>query len=183
MLLTPSTLERCSDPADLFRREIETAIDVQRNIVPIMLDGFEFGAPGIDSELWATLPTLMQYNGLLVYPAYFSEAMGRLREKYLNIQLDTVLHPVSSAAERATQDEQAAAVNLPPVTEQELKEAAPPRYLFTVKVRYQDELERLDGTRAEERYGSGGSLIIYDGSSVIARYPDVERWSRQQRQH
>ena len=30
VLLTPSALERCDDPSDLFRREIETALDSQR---------------------------------------------------------------------------------------------------------------------------------------------------------
>src|SRR5579863_9730667 len=29
VLLTPSALERCTDPADLFRREIETAMEVR----------------------------------------------------------------------------------------------------------------------------------------------------------
>src|ERR1035437_7297389 len=55
VLLTPSALQRCTEPADLFRREIETAISVQRNIVPIMLEGFDFGAPEIDSQLGDTL--------------------------------------------------------------------------------------------------------------------------------
>jgi hypothetical protein len=34
-LLTPTALGRCGDPADLFRREIDTAIAERRNIVPI----------------------------------------------------------------------------------------------------------------------------------------------------
>jgi hypothetical protein len=180
VLLTPSALERCSDPADLLRREIETAVGVRRNIVPIILEAFDFGAPGIDSQHWPTLAALKGYNGLQVYPAYFTEAMDRLRQRYLNVPLDTVLHPVSPSAERAAKDDQAAAASAPPVTEEGLREAGQPHYLFTVKVRYQDELEKLEGTRAEEPQGRG-SLTIYDGDSVVGRYPDVERWSRQQR--
>src|SRR5262245_30437467 len=42
VLLTPSALERCDDPHDWLRREIETALDSQRNIVPLMLEGFDF---------------------------------------------------------------------------------------------------------------------------------------------
>jgi hypothetical protein len=106
--------------------------------------------------------------------------MDRLRQRYLNVPLDTVLHPVSPSAERAAKDDQAAAASAPPVTEEGLREAGQPHYLFTVKVRYQDELEKLEGTRAEEPQGRG-SLTIYDGDSVVGRYPDVERWSRQQR--
>src|SRR5580698_7940976 len=40
VLLTPSALERCSHPGDYFRLEIETALDLKRNVVPIMLEGF-----------------------------------------------------------------------------------------------------------------------------------------------
>jgi hypothetical protein len=34
VLLTPSALERCGDPTDWLRREIETALATQRNTVP-----------------------------------------------------------------------------------------------------------------------------------------------------
>jgi TIR domain len=47
VLLTPTALERCSDPVDWMRREIEAAMDSRRNIVPVTLDGFDFGAPAI----------------------------------------------------------------------------------------------------------------------------------------
>jgi hypothetical protein len=42
VLLTPTALERCDDPDDWLRREIETALAKKRNIVPLMLDGFDF---------------------------------------------------------------------------------------------------------------------------------------------
>jgi TIR domain-containing protein len=45
VLLTPSALERCVEPADWLRREIETAFATRRNIVPLMLEGFDFGTP------------------------------------------------------------------------------------------------------------------------------------------
>src|ERR1700693_2769926 len=44
VLLTPSALERCGAPGDWLRREIETALDRGRNVVPLMLDGFDFGS-------------------------------------------------------------------------------------------------------------------------------------------
>jgi hypothetical protein len=37
ILLTPSALERCGEPGDWLRREIETALEARRNIVPLML--------------------------------------------------------------------------------------------------------------------------------------------------
>src|SRR5215469_3768484 len=38
VLLTPSALERCDDPADWLRREIEAALASRRNIVPVTLE-------------------------------------------------------------------------------------------------------------------------------------------------
>lgn len=178
VLLTPSALERCGDAHDWLRREIETALDTRRNIVPLMLDGFEFGP----SRQVATLEAFQRYNGLRVHVDYFPEAMARLREKFLNVPLDAVLHPASPFARQAAENQRAAAVTFPDVTEEKLREAEQPRYLFTVKIEYQDELERIEGTRAEEPFGRN-TLTIYDGDSVVARYADhVERWSRQQRQ-
>src|ERR1035438_910827 len=98
VLLTPSALERCSDPGDWLRRETETALDSQRNIVPLMLEGFDFGAPGIASGLTGTLAPLKHYNALRVPVEYFEEAMHRLRDKYLNVPLTAVLHPASPSA-------------------------------------------------------------------------------------
>ena len=55
VLLTPSTLQRCAEPGDWLRREIEGAMACRRNIVPVMLEGFDFGAPGIRSQLTGAL--------------------------------------------------------------------------------------------------------------------------------
>src|SRR5271170_8043629 len=64
VLLTPSALERCDDPADWLRREIETALASQRNIVPLMLEEFDFGTPTISRQLTGALAALKQYNGV-----------------------------------------------------------------------------------------------------------------------
>src|SRR3954462_11906469 len=47
VLLTPSALERCIEPDDWLRREIETALATRRNVVPLMLEGFDFATPVI----------------------------------------------------------------------------------------------------------------------------------------
>ena len=120
VLLTPSALNRCREPGDWFRREIETAVDLQRNIVPIFLKGFSFKSPQIASQLTGKLAALQSYNGLTVPADYFDEAMARLRKSFLNISLDTVLHSVSDAAILAASDDQEAAEAAPQVTEAEL---------------------------------------------------------------
>src|ERR1035441_1210685 len=120
VLLTPSALERCDDPADWLRREIETALANQRNIVPLMLEGFDFGTPTIASQLTGTLAALKRYNGLSIPPEYFLEAMERLRGRYLNVPLTAVLRPASLPAQRAATEQKAAADAAPAVEEEEL---------------------------------------------------------------
>jgi hypothetical protein len=76
VLLTPSALKRCSQAGDWVRREIETAIEAKRNIVPVMLPGFKFGSPTITRQLTGKLEPLSKYNALNVPIDYFDGAMG-----------------------------------------------------------------------------------------------------------
>jgi len=120
VLLTPSALERCDEPGDWLRREIETAIDTRRNIVPLMLEGFDFNTPSIFNRLTGKLALLKHYNGLVVPPKYFDAEMKRLRDKFLNVPLDAVLHPASAAAQNAVKHQQAAVLGAPLVRVEEL---------------------------------------------------------------
>jgi tetratricopeptide (TPR) repeat protein len=120
VLLTPSALERCGEAGDWLRREIETALEIKRNIIALTLEGFSFGTPSIASQLTGTLAPLRSYNALPVPVEYFDEAMDRLRTKFLNVPLDMVLHPASVSAVRAAKVEQAAATAAPAVTTNEL---------------------------------------------------------------
>jgi tetratricopeptide (TPR) repeat protein len=120
VLLTPSALERCSEPGDWLRREIETALEIKRNVVALMLEGFSFDTPSISSQLTGMLVPLKKYNALPVPVEFFAEAMDRLRTKFLNVPLEAVLHPASPAAVEAVRIEQAAASAAPAVTEREL---------------------------------------------------------------
>jgi tetratricopeptide (TPR) repeat protein len=120
VLLTPSALERCGDPEDWLRREIEAALESQRNIVPIMLESFDFAAPGIVNQLTGTLAGLRNYNGLRVPPDYFDAGMERLRTKFLNIPLTAVLHRASPSAVQAADEQKALAIAAPAVQETEL---------------------------------------------------------------
>ena len=120
VLLTPSALERCDDPGDWLRREIETALANQRNIVPLMLEGFDFGTPKIASQLTGKLAALKHYNGLSIPPEYFLEAMERLRGRYLNVPLASVLHPASPFVQQAAAEQKQAAGAAPAVREGEL---------------------------------------------------------------
>ena len=120
VLLTPSALDNCSEPGDWLRREIEHAISVRRNIVPLMLDDFKFGTPEVKKQLTGNLAPLSRYNGLEIYPQYFTEAMGKLREQRLNVALDAVTHPPAPAVQEAAREQQVAARAAPPIRETEL---------------------------------------------------------------
>jgi tetratricopeptide (TPR) repeat protein len=120
IILTPSALERCGDPGDWLRREIETAIESERNIVPLMLEGFSFGTPAIANQLTGKLAILKDYNGLGLSAEYFWAAMEKLRNKFLNVPLSAVLHPASRVARQAATEQKTTANAAPPVQEEEL---------------------------------------------------------------
>ncbi len=81
LILAPGTVERCSEPDDWLRREIEYALDNQRNIVSLFVNGFTFN--GTDQYLTGKLSELRHFNGLNVPHDFFEEAMERLRSRFL----------------------------------------------------------------------------------------------------
>ncbi len=121
VILTPSALERCKEPNDWLRREIETAMDEKRNIVPLMLESFDFGSPSVKDILNGKLASLNTYNGLRVYSEYFFEAMEKLRERYLNVALsDVTLPALQMEAQEITDTQKSAASEAPQVEKEEL---------------------------------------------------------------
>jgi tetratricopeptide (TPR) repeat protein len=120
VLLTPSALERCVNPDDWLRREIETALDEKRNIVPLFLENFNFGSPSIAKILTGKLGQLKNYNGLNVHTDYFQEAMQRLCTRFLDVPLDAVIHPVPSAVREIVAEQKEAANKAAQVRQEEL---------------------------------------------------------------
>jgi uncharacterized linocin/CFP29 family protein len=105
VLSSPTALEPRSDPVDWMRREIEAAIESKRNVVPVMLDGFDFRTPAIASQLAGKLAILKQYNGLEIPKNFFEEAMERLRNLFLNVPVDALVHPASPYAQWAANEQ------------------------------------------------------------------------------
>ena len=104
VILTPSALENCKNSDDWLRCEIETAMDEKRNIVPLMVEGFDFGSPLIKRALTGKLAGLSKINGLRIPDDYPFEAMNRLRERYLSIALADVALPKLKAEEQKITD-------------------------------------------------------------------------------
>ena len=109
LILTPTALNRTSNEGDWLRREIETAIDEKRNIIPLFFDGFSFGFPNLREKLTGKMANISRYNGLDIPSGYFPEAMERLSTRYLNTPLNAVIHPVSIEVRKKIREEKVAA--------------------------------------------------------------------------
>ncbi|MCC6617246.1 MAG: tetratricopeptide repeat protein [Anaerolineae bacterium] len=94
IILTPEALERCLNPSDVMRMEIEHAIAERRNIIPLFFEGFEFNET-IHNYLSPGMKNLPRYSGMSVPEGYFDEALERVRTRHLNVPLDMVLHPIT----------------------------------------------------------------------------------------
>ncbi len=94
LILTPGTLERCSEADDWLRREIEYAIDKRRNIVPLLVNDFTF--KGIEQYLTGKLADLPRFNGITIPPDYFDAAMEKLRSRFLK-QIDGIIAPTPAS--------------------------------------------------------------------------------------
>jgi SH3-like domain-containing protein len=135
IILTPTALDRCAEPGDWLRREIETALDEKRNIIPLFFKGFSFGSSSVVEKLTGKLKNLKRYNGMNVYEDYFQASMDRLQKQFLSVPLDAILHPVSPEVQKVVREEQAAADRdaglLAPefLPQLELREEVPPTAL------------------------------------------------------
>jgi tetratricopeptide (TPR) repeat protein len=117
LILSPSALERCNEPGDWLRREIETAIDNKRNIIPLMMEGFDFGSLATTTSLTGKLAKLQSYNAIGMPVEYFDAAMAKLRSnRFLNRPLDVVYQPVSETTRQITAEQKSAAKDAPKVT-------------------------------------------------------------------
>lgn len=56
LILSPGSLDRCADERDWIRREVEHAIRTNRNIIPIVREGFRFPDPDALPPAIAELP-------------------------------------------------------------------------------------------------------------------------------
>jgi len=117
VILAPGTLDRCSEPGDWLRREIEHAMDTNRIIIPVMTSNFNF--ENVQHSLTGKLADLSRYQALSVPHDYFEAAMERLRKRYLKpVNLDS--KPVPRKDEPVVQHKLELADAVPTVTDREL---------------------------------------------------------------
>lgn len=85
LILAPGTLPRCTDPNDILRREIETAVNSSRKIIPIIVPQFDF--VDLDRYLSEWVATKIKGEPAIKWPnemALYDAAMAQL-ETYMPI--------------------------------------------------------------------------------------------------
>ena len=81
LVLPPNALDRCADEDDWVRQEVECAMKYKKNIIPIMLRGFEWPAA---ESLPESLRDLQNYNGISASDHnVFVENIERLKRNFL----------------------------------------------------------------------------------------------------
>lgn len=91
-VLPPNGLDRCcSDPGDWVRLETAKAIQLGKNIIPIMMRGFDF-----PEDLPKDIEELRLYKGLTASTEYFDAMYDRLK----SMLLSKSHRPVSAASEQ-----------------------------------------------------------------------------------
>ncbi len=88
LVLPPNALDRCVSDDDWVRKEIEYAISRKKNIIPVMIRGFQW--PDIKA-----LPKMMQnlpnYNGISANMEYFDATYSKLLSMLESVALKTYL--------------------------------------------------------------------------------------------
>ena len=175
VVLTPGTVERCAEPGDWLRREIEYAMEKDRNIVPLLVSNFSF--TGTEPYLTGKLRDLPRFSGLTVPHEYFDEAMTRLRTRFLRQPVYSVIKPAPASDQAEVQRRINEAVTQSTPTETELsaedyfnKAMALNDNSFQ-EIAYYDEAIRLNPTYTSAYYNRGlarkeqgdlkGALIDY----------------------
>jgi tetratricopeptide (TPR) repeat protein len=186
VLLTPSSLENASmSSKDWMRFETQVALDCKRNVVPVTLEGFKFDEPSLTDKITGEFAQLKHYNALSVPDdiSYFDFAMSRLRDDFLNVELDAVSHPPSPELTEIVTSSQTAADNAPDVTPEELTAQKWFERGFAAnnpkdKIQYYSEAIRLDPEDAFAHFNRGHAHAeLGDQAASIKDYDEAIRLS------
>lgn len=93
IILSPDALDRCRNEDDWVRRELECALENGKNIIPIMLNGFEF-----PTDLPPSLAALPNYNGVTAAPETYDSTVRRLCSFFKS--KPSLLHRISASMKR-----------------------------------------------------------------------------------
>lgn len=72
LVLPPNALNRCKNDGDWLRLEIERALQGNKNIIPVMIDGFNW------DNLPSNMSSLSNYNGVILSREYFDASVQKI---------------------------------------------------------------------------------------------------------
>ena len=92
-ILSRSALERCSNEGDWLRMEIAYALKLGKNIIPVMLEEFEW-----PDSLPEDIRALSSYNGIRLSKEYYDASVSKLVALLKNVSLPTGVSPEKTVA-------------------------------------------------------------------------------------
>lgn len=119
-IITPSALECCTLPQAPLRCELETALDYERNIVPLLFMGFNYTSPSIEKYLEGPLNELRRYPSQLIQEGFCDEAMERVHNRILSFPVDVPRHPTPLKERKIVAQRQERVAQLPEPSIREL---------------------------------------------------------------
>ena len=153
VILEPGSEKRLAKRGDWLRREVERAIELKRNIVPILASNFSFKAA--TRYLTGKLEELPLYSGVPLHTDYFEEAMERLRSRFLKQPVSVAVVPTPAIEREIVAKKTGEASQLP----------APKPNQFTAEFLL---------NRGNEKYSKGDFTdAIQDFSEAMALDPKV----------
>ena len=121
VIISPSAIEAYQESENSLRQEIEVAIDSKRNIIPLVMEGFDSRNPSVQKAFSEKLAALKGFGGLRLYSEYFFAGLEKLRERCVNTSVvDTFTAPFSAPVAEKSALEKEAAASAPPVQMKEL---------------------------------------------------------------
>ena len=118
LILTPGSAERFANEGDWLRREVEHAMELKRNIVPVLAYGFTFATN--EQYFTGKLADLPRYNALTVPHEFFDPAMEKLRTRFLRQSMQGTIQPVPD------EEQQIAEQKIEKAVQESLNNSEPP---------------------------------------------------------
>lgn len=120
VIVSPSALEAYQDPGHFLREEVSLALASERNVIPLVMEGFDSSSPSVQKAISGKLAKLKEFSALRLYSEYFFAGMEKLRERCWNTPVKIRQSTLSAALANASKTEQEAAASAPPVQMKEL---------------------------------------------------------------
>ncbi|MBQ7348755.1 MAG: toll/interleukin-1 receptor domain-containing protein, partial [Clostridia bacterium] len=80
LVCSPGCLERCANEGDWVKLEIEKAITLKKNIVPVMMKNFDF-----PDNLPKEIESLKMFNGASINQEYFNASIEKIISLLVNV--------------------------------------------------------------------------------------------------